>query len=104
MSVEHDKAAIIATSSWPRAARLGAVWSVMSLVFIIPVAIITADRFLRFGGIWALAWGPPLVGIVAGLVHRDLRVALLAALGVIVFGGLAFVVMLILALQSLPGP
>ena len=45
----------------------------MSLLFIIPVAIITADRFLRFGGIWALAWGPPLVGIVAGRVHRDLQ-------------------------------
>jgi hypothetical protein len=31
-------------------------------------------------------------------------VGLLAALGVLVLGGLAFVVMLILALQSLPGP
>src|SRR5690349_3364970 len=92
------------TSTWPHAAKLGAAWAIVSLVVLIPVAIITADRFLRFGGIWALAWGPPLVGIVAGLVHRDVRVGLLAALGVLVFGGVAFVVMLFLALQSLPGP
>jgi len=82
----------------------GGIWSLLSLLIVIPVAIIAADRFLPFGGVAAFGWGPPLVGILAGIVHRDAKTGLFAALGVLVFGAVAFCVMVLLALQSLPGP
>ena len=90
--------------SWGRGFWLGLAWAVGGLVVIIPVAVVAADRFLPFGGLAAFAWGPPLVGLAAGLAHRDWKVALLAAAGVPLLGAVASAVMTVLALRSLPGP
>jgi hypothetical protein len=79
-------------------------WSVGGLVVLIPVAVIAADRLLPWGGLAALAWGPPLVGVLAGLAHGDWRLGVSAGLGVLVLGVVAFAVMVVLALRSLPGP
>lgn len=74
------------------------------MLVLVPVAVIAADRLLPWGGLAVLGWGPPLTGIVAGLSHRSARVGLLVAVGVLLLGFLATVVMVVLALRSLPGP
>jgi hypothetical protein len=89
---------------WSRSLVLASVWSVLAVLALVPVAVITADRLLPWGGLAVLGWGPPLTGIVAGLVHRSTKVGLLAALGVLLLGLLVTAVMVVLALRSLPGP
>ncbi len=90
--------------SWGRGFWLGLAWAVGGLAVIIPVAVVAADRLLPWGGLGAFAWGPPLVGAAAGLAHRDWKAGLLAAAGVLLLGAVAFAVMAVLALRSLPGP
>jgi hypothetical protein len=83
---------------------IASVWAVVAVLVLVPVAVIAADRFLPWGGLAVLGWGPPLTGIVAGLLHRSTKVGLLAAAGVLLLGLLVTAVMVVLALRSLPGP
>lgn len=83
---------------------IGAAWGLLSQLVLIPVAVIAADRLLPWGGIAAFGWGPPLVGLVAGRVHRDAKIGLFAALAVFGFGAIAFCIMVVFAVRSLPGP
>ncbi len=89
---------------WRRASWLGLAWAVGGLAVVIPVAVVAADRLLPWGGLGAFAWGPPLVGVAAGLAHRSWKVSLLAGAGVLLLGAVSFIVMTMLALRSLPGP
>jgi len=89
---------------WSKSLVLASVWAVAAVTVLVPVAVIAADRFLPWGGIATLVWGPPLVGIIAGLVHRNLRVGWLTALAVLVLGFLVTCVLIVLAFHSLPGP
>lgn len=88
--------------SWSRSLGVSLLWAVAALVVLVPFSIITTDRFLPFGGLDTLAWGPALVGIIAGLVHRKVRVGLLAAASLLVVGIITWYVMFVLALRSLP--
>jgi hypothetical protein len=90
--------------TWTRSLGVASLWAIGGLIVLVPVAVITGDRLLPWGGIATLGWGPPLVGLAAGLVHRDAKVGVLTALAVLVLGVIAFVGMLVLAMQSLPGP
>lgn len=65
---------------------LASVWSVAAVLVLVPVAVIAADRFLPWGGLATLVWGPPFAGLFAGLVHRNVRVGLLTALAALVLG------------------
>lgn len=90
--------------TWSKTLAIPMVWSLVGLLVIVPVAIVAADRFLWWGGIAAFLWGPPLVGMVAGVVHRDVKIGLLTAVGVLILGGILFAVMIAMAFSSLPGP
>jgi hypothetical protein len=90
--------------SWPKSVGVALLWAVAALVVLIPFCFIATDRFLPFGGLDTLAWGPALVGIIAGLVHGNVRVGLLAGFSLLVLGVVWGCVMFVLALRSLPGP
>jgi hypothetical protein len=89
---------------WSRSILIASVWAVLAVLILVPVAVIAADRFLPWGGLAVLGWGPPLTGIIAGLIHRSAKVGLLVAVGVLLLGFLVTLVMVVLALRSLPGP
>jgi hypothetical protein len=90
--------------TWPKSIAIGSVWAVFAVLILVPVAVIAADRFLPWGGLATLGWGPPLCGIIAGLIHRSTKVGLMTALGVLLLGLVVTAVMIVLAVQSLPGP
>jgi hypothetical protein len=71
---------------------------------LIPFSIIATDRFLPFGGLDTWVWGPALLGLIAGLVHRNVRVGLMAGFSLLVLGIVTVGVMFVLALHSLRGP
>ncbi len=90
--------------SWPRSLGVASLWAVVALVVLVPFTIIATDRFLPFGGLDTWVWGPALLGVLAGLVHRNLRVGLLAGFSLLVLGIVTVCAMFVLALRSLPGP
>jgi hypothetical protein len=89
--------------SWPKSVGVALLWAIAALVVLIPFCFIATDRLLPLGGLDTWAWGPALVGIIAGLVHRNVRIGLLAGFSLLILGVVTVFVMFVLALWFIPG-
>jgi hypothetical protein len=86
---------------WTRAALLGAAWAGLATVVNVTLWMVWLGP-----GTTSLAWlllSPGVCLVVAGLVHRSARVALLTGMLTVALNALAFVLLVVVALNVLHG-
>jgi hypothetical protein len=85
------------TPSWGQAARLSAAWAVAATVVNVIIWVTTAH--LLAGSLLFLLAAPLLLIVLAGVVHRSSRVALITALCTLILNALVFLLLVVLALS-----